>query len=171
MSDDYSLFEQGYEALAKALEQDNGRLNVDVLAQVCALKARAPSSREISLGWASVAIACYTRAARLRHEGFDRQGNEVPLYGLICLMILTWGAQPGDEVLDPELIKCWIQEELEYQENPDSFGEALTETTSDSRYEHVICLRERLEIGLALQERRLLPASFAPWFTAACLHT
>ncbi len=170
MIDEHSLIERGYDEVVAELERDDGNLNVDVLAQACARKARAPSSsREESLGWASASIACYENAARARTAGYDRQGSEVPLFGLIGLMILTWGAEPGDRVLDPERLNCWIQEELEQQESPDGFREALTETVSAIRREHAICLKERLEVGLPLYEKGLLRASFEPWLRSTGL--
>lgn len=167
MIDEHSLVKRGAHAVAIALEQDDGNLNVDVLAQACARRARASLCRTKSLGWANAAIACYEKAARGRSVGYDRQGSEVPLFGLVGLMILRWGAKPGHRVLDPERVRCWIQEELEQQESPDSFREALNETVNATRREHAICLKERLAVGLALYEKGLLHRTLEPWIRSA----
>ena len=170
MTDEHRLFERGFEEVLAGLEQDEGDLNVDVLAQACSREARAPStSREASLGWARASIGCYEEASHSRKAGYDRQGSEVPLFGLIALMILTWGGETGDSVLDPERLNRWVQEGLEQQESPGRFREALRETTNSSRREHAVCLMERLEVALPLYERGLLRASFEPWLRSAGL--
>jgi hypothetical protein len=171
MSDEPSLFEDGYEAVIRAVARDEGALNVDVLAQACSRKARAPGApREESLGWARACIDCYRKAAAGRMPGHDRQGSEVPSFGLRALMILRWGPEVGSSVLDPDDLQRWIQEELDAHASPAVFREALERTDgSQQEREHAFCLKERLEVGLPLFEKGLLSRSLGPWLRVAGL--
>lgn len=170
MSDEKMLVEGGYQSVIRALHEDQTTLNVDVLAQACARKARDPSTaREDSLGWARAAIACYRKAAAGRAPGFDRQGSEAVLFGLKGLMMLRWGAEVGSSVLDPEDVLSWIQEELDHHASPRAFRDALESSGGGDEHERAVLLKERLQVGLPLFERGLLPSSLSPWFAAAGL--
>ena len=169
MSDEYSLFEQGYAAVHAALARDDGALNVDVLAQACARRARSlVADRDESLAWAGAAIACYARASRRRAAGFDRQGSEIPLYGLMCLMISLWGPETGSEARDPTRVIEWVQQEIDILVDPAIFSASLADADSEWR-EHALLLKERLEIARSLHALGLLPSSMIPWLQSAGL--
>ena len=170
MSDEEALIDAGPEAVVRALGDDEGALNVDVLAQTCARRARASSvSREDALGWAKAAIACYRKTAEGRAPGYDRQGSEVPLFGLRGLMILRWGAEAGSTVLDPELLLQWIRKALDRHTSPAAFRDALGHTDGSDEHEHAVCLKERLQVGLPLFQEGLFPRALLPWFKEAGL--
>jgi hypothetical protein len=156
MTNDHDLYERGYHAILSALEGGDEALNVDVLAQACARKARACTTEVESLGWAEAAIACYARAAERRTWGYDRQGSEAPAFGLMVDRICKWGPEIGSEVSDPARVAAWIQEAI------DVVGDVEAFRASDS--EAAFCLRERLMVGKPLFEQGLLPTSMDVWF-------
>lgn len=169
MRDEYGLLEQGYAAVNAALALDDGALNVDGLAMACARKARSlVVDRDESLAWAGAAIACYSRASRRRSAGFDRQGSEIPMFGLICLMISRWGPETGSEARDPTPVIDWVQQEIDILVDPEIFRASLADTDSEWR-EHAALLKERLEIGRSLHAIGLLPSSMIPWLQSAGL--
>lgn len=172
MTDEHTIFESGYSAVLAELERNDGQLNLDVLGQACSREARATSaSRGEALGWAEAAIACYSKAAESRSEGFDRQGSEVPLYGLMVLMILKWDIDADSKVRDLAKVERWIQNAIDAQDSRASFLEALAWNSSSTanQREAAVCLRERLDVGLALFENDLLPPSMWRWFHDAGL--
>lgn len=168
MSSEYELFERGYAAILAALARDGGEMNVDVLAQACSRKACAPgASQAESLGWAEAAVACYAEAARHRPAGIDRQGSEYPAFGLMGLMILRWGPEVGSKVQDPTRIVDWIQTKMDAVGDLKAFQARLADSGADR--EQAICLRERLQVAVPLQARRLVPPSIVPWLRCAGL--
>lgn len=170
MNDEEQLIVNGADAVVRALTGCNVEdLNIDVLAQVCARKARAASdSRNDALAWALAAIACYRKTAESRTRGYDRQGSEVPLFGLRALMILRWGAEPNHAVLDADDILQWIHEEMDVFISPTALREALDRAGSgDFDHERAVCLKERLQLVLPLFEAGLFPGSLLPWFEVA----
>jgi hypothetical protein len=169
MSNEYELLKKGYAAVHAALAVDDGALNVDVLAQACAREARSlVVDRDASLAWAGAAIECYARASRGRSAGFDRQGSEVPLFGLMCLMILRWGPETGSAARDPAPVIDWVQQEIDILVDPQIFSASLADVDS-GRCEHAVLLRERLEIARSLHTLGLLPSSMIPWLHSAGL--
>ncbi|HEY0135052.1 MAG TPA: hypothetical protein VGB85_13250 [Nannocystis sp.] len=144
-------------------------MNVDVLAQACAREARSlVADRDASLAWAGAAIACYARTSRRRSAGFDRQGSEVPLFGLICLMISRWGPETGSEARDPAPVIEWVQQGIDILVDPQIFRASLADAGSERR-EHAVLLEERLEIARSLHALGLLPSSMIPWLHSAGL--
>lgn len=172
MADDHAVFEQGHEAVLAALAHDPGALNVDVLAQACARATRASTNLEDATGWAEAAVACYEVASQARQIGFDRQGSEIILFGIIAAMVLKWGADSDSRVRDPARVERWLRELIDQVANPEEFERALIRSASSTaeQDENAVQLRERLaHIGLPLLKAGLLPGSMRPWFVAAGL--
>ena len=167
MSSEEALVEAGPAAIVRAINHDDS-LNVDALAMACARRARAPSaSREVALEWAAACIASYRKAAEDRTPGYDRQGSEMPAFGLLVLMTLRWGAETGHSVLDPDDVLRWIQEAIDGLSSPAALRDALGLADGSDERERAVCLRERLQVGLPLFEKGLLPRALLPWFKEA----
>jgi hypothetical protein len=104
--------------------------------------------------------------AEARQPGYDRQGAEVPAFGLRVVMILRWGAERSNDVLDPRFVSRWIQEATDGLATLEAFRRALAAHDAP-QHEGAVCLRERLQLGAPLLERGLLSADLTTWYETA----
>lgn len=167
MSIEETLLEAGPEAIVQAIRADVG-VSVEALAISCSRRARAPlSSRDDSIAWARACLVCYRKAAERRIPGYDRQGSEVPPFGLQASMILRWGPEAGHSVLDPTSVLRWIEEGIDGVSSPNALRQALARVDGSVEHERAVCLKERLQVGSTLFEKGLLSVGLLPWFKAA----
>jgi hypothetical protein len=91
----------------------------------------------------------------------------MPAFGLRVLMILRWGAETGHSVLDPDDVLRWVQEAIDGLSSPAALRDALGRADGSDERERAACLEERLQVGIPLLEKGLLPRALLPWFREA----
>lgn len=157
------LLEDGPAAVRAAVEGGGSALNLPVLGQACAMRARSATQPDEASAWTDAAFACYeTEAAGLTDE-FVRNGRLVIAFGLRAHLSTRF--RVPEKYLEDGI--RWLQQGMAAFPDVTSFSEHLAATADGERHRHALLLQERLGAFVGPWRSGALPGHLDIWFRTA----